>query len=121
MKEYKKEQAQRWDDRHWTDKPLEAMLERDWRIFREDYNISTKGGHIPNPIRSWADSSLPQEIVDVIKSLDYTVCDQYFVKQHTVILYFSSKEPTPIQRQAIPIGLQNRDIIGIAETGKPSY
>ena len=27
------------------------------------------------------------------------------------------QEPTPIQRQAIPIGLQNRDIIGIAETG----
>jgi ATP-dependent RNA helicase DDX23/PRP28 len=27
------------------------------------------------------------------------------------------KDPTPIQRQAIPIGLQNRDIIGIAETG----
>ncbi len=27
------------------------------------------------------------------------------------------KEPSPIQRQAIPIGLQNRDIIGIAETG----
>jgi ATP-dependent RNA helicase DDX23/PRP28 len=27
------------------------------------------------------------------------------------------KDPSPIQRQAIPIGLQNRDIIGIAETG----
>lgn len=27
------------------------------------------------------------------------------------------KDPTPIQRMAIPIGLQNRDIIGIAETG----
>lgn len=29
----------------------------------------------------------------------------------------SIQEPTPIQRQAIPIGLQNRDIIGVAETG----
>ena len=27
------------------------------------------------------------------------------------------QEPTPIQRQAIPIGLMNRDIIGVAETG----
>merc|ERR1712083_633571 len=27
------------------------------------------------------------------------------------------KEPSPIQRQAIPIGLTNRDIIGVAETG----
>lgn len=29
-------------------------------------------------------------------------------------------EPSPIQRQAIPIGLQNRDQIGIAETGASS-
>jgi ATP-dependent RNA helicase DDX23/PRP28 len=27
------------------------------------------------------------------------------------------QEPSPIQRQAIPIGLQNRDVIGVAETG----
>ncbi len=27
------------------------------------------------------------------------------------------KEPSPIQRQAIPIGLQRRDLIGVAETG----
>ena len=32
-------------------------------------------------------------------------------------LTFTLQEPTPIQRQAIPIGLQNRDIIGVAETG----
>jgi len=30
------------------------------------------------------------------------------------------KEPSPIQRQAIPIGLINRDQIGIAETGEYS-
>jgi len=29
----------------------------------------------------------------------------------------SVKEPSPIQRQAIPIGLLNRDVIGVAETG----
>lgn len=34
-----------------------------------------------------------------------------------VIETIGYKEPTPIQRQAIPIGLQNRDIIGVAETG----
>ena len=72
-RQFKKEQAQRWDDRHWTEKSLEDMTDRDWRIFREDYNISTKGGHIPSPIRYWTECGLPQEIVDVINSLEYEV------------------------------------------------
>jgi ATP-dependent RNA helicase DDX23/PRP28 len=94
----KKEERLRWDDRHWSDKPLSQMKERDWRIFKEDFNISCKGGGIPNPIRSWPESGLPEKILGVIDQVGY-------------------KEPTPIQRQTIPIGLQNRDIIGIAETG----
>ncbi|KAG2172071.1 hypothetical protein INT43_001548 [Umbelopsis isabellina] len=94
----KKEERLKWDDRHWSDKPLAQMKERDWRIFKEDFNISCKGGSIPNPLRSWQESSLPQKILDVIEQVGY-------------------KEPSPIQRQTIPIGLQNRDIIGIAETG----
>jgi len=32
-----------FDDRHWTEKPLEEMKERDWRIFREDFSISARG------------------------------------------------------------------------------
>ncbi|KAK4518750.1 uncharacterized protein ATC70_008972 [Mucor velutinosus] len=94
----KKEAKAKWDERHWTEKPLDQMKERDWRIFKEDFNISTKGGNIPHPIRSWAESGLPEKMLQVIESVGYT-------------------EPTPIQRQAIPIGIQNRDIIGIAETG----
>ncbi len=94
-----KENRQRFDDRHWSDKPLENMNERDWRIFREDYNIATKGGRIPAPMRKWRESPLSEDILKVIDGLGYT-------------------EPTPIQRQGIPIGLQNRDIIGIAETGE---
>lgn len=31
------------DERHWTEKPLEQMKERDWRIFREDFSISARG------------------------------------------------------------------------------
>lgn len=27
---------------HWSDKPLDEMTERDWRIFKEDFNISYK-------------------------------------------------------------------------------
>ena len=104
------------DERHWTEKPLAEMKERDWRIFREDFSISARGGprlffparvltfddisggHIPHPLRSWRESAIPQAILDCIDNIGY-------------------KDPSPIQRQAIPIGLQNRDIIGIAETG----
>lgn len=98
QKEQKREDKQKWDDRHWSEKGVEQMTERDWRIFREDYNIAIKGGRIPNPLRSFAESAIKKDILDVIEKVGYT-------------------EPTPIQRQAIPIGLQNRDIIGVAETG----
>ena len=43
-------------DKHWSEKRLEHMRERDWRIFKEDFNISTKGGSVPNPMRSWEES-----------------------------------------------------------------
>uniref|UniRef100_A0A914D9D1 Probable ATP-dependent RNA helicase DDX23 n=1 Tax=Acrobeloides nanus TaxID=290746 RepID=A0A914D9D1_9BILA len=94
----KKEKKEEWDNRHWSQKTLGEMQDRDWRIFREDFNITIKGGRIPKPVRYWKEAGLPQEIYDVILEVGY-------------------KEPTPIQRQAIPIGLQNRDIIGVAETG----
>jgi ATP-dependent RNA helicase DDX23/PRP28 len=98
QKKKDKETKVKFDERHWTEKSINQMTERDWRIFREDFNITTKGGRIPPPIRYWTEAGLPEEIVHVISGLGY-------------------EEPTPIQRQAIPIGLQNRDIIGIAETG----
>ena len=68
-----KERKVRFDERHWTEKPLSEMADRDWRIFREDYNISTKGGRIPHPLRSWSEAGLGAEIMDVIDSLHYTV------------------------------------------------
>ncbi|KAH8117340.1 P-loop containing nucleoside triphosphate hydrolase protein [Phellopilus nigrolimitatus] len=86
------------DERHWTEKPLSEMKDRDWRIFREDFSISARGSQIPHPLRSWTESTIPQTILDAIDKIGY-------------------KDPSPIQRQAIPIGLQNRDLIGIAETG----
>ncbi|KAJ2558797.1 mRNA splicing protein prp28 [Coemansia sp. RSA 1933] len=87
-----------WDARHWSAKPLSEMRDRDWRIFREDYSISCKGGGIPHPYRAWDESNIPSSLLHVVEDIGY-------------------REPTPIQRQAIPIGLQNRDLIGIAETG----
>ncbi|MCJ1325336.1 mRNA splicing protein prp28 [Thelotrema lepadinum] len=85
-------------DKHWSEKKLEQMRERDWRIFKEDFNISTKGGSIPNPMRSWAESNLPKKLLDVVDQVGYT-------------------EPSAVQRAAIPIALQSRDLIGVAVTG----
>lgn len=62
----KREAKEKWDDRHWSEKSLEQMTDRDWRIFREDYNISTKGGNLPNPIRSWKESSITKELLEII-------------------------------------------------------
>ena len=85
-------------ERHWSEKRLEHMRERDWRIFKEDFNISTKGGGVPNPMRSWKESQLPKKLLEVVDQVGYT-------------------EPSPVQRAAIPIALQSRDLIGVAVTG----
>ncbi len=35
------------DERHWSEKSLEEMRERDWRIFREDFSIAARGKSSP--------------------------------------------------------------------------
>lgn len=79
----KKEAKQRWDDRHWSQKKLEEMADRDWRIFREDYSITTKGGKIPHPIRNWKEYNLPPHIVEVIDNCGYKVsCEDFACTRH---------------------------------------
>lgn len=84
--------------RHWSQKKLGEMNERDWRIFREDFDIRIQGGRATLPIRYWQESHIPEPLLRAIENAGY-------------------EDPSPIQRQAIPIGLANKDIIGIAETG----
>ena len=69
------------------------MTERDWRIFKEDFNITARGTDIPKPFRVWNESSLPNELLESVKKAGYL-------------------KPTPIQMQAIPIALRGRDILG---------
>jgi Superfamily II DNA and RNA helicases len=86
-------------------KPLKDMTKRDWRILRENCDIAVRGGKAPPPLRTFRESSCAEvpaihpALVDAIEN---------------VLKY---KQPSPIQRQAIPIGLQRRDLIGVAETG----
>ncbi|PXF43842.1 DEAD-box ATP-dependent RNA helicase 21 [Gracilariopsis chorda] len=89
------------DSRHWSEKPRDQMSDRDWRIFREDFLISTRSSSMPapNPARSWDETGLPLRILDLIKRV---------ARYH---------QPSPIQMAAIPVGLEKRDCIGLAETG----
>lgn len=79
-------------------KELYEMTIHDWRILKEEYEINTKGSNIPNPIRNWDESDLPPNILKSIYKMRYS-------------------KPMPIQMQAIPIGLECRDMIAIAPTG----
>lgn len=83
---------------HWSQKKEKEMTERDWRIFREDHNIIIKGGRVPKPLRYWDSYKIPEKIMSGIR-------------------YMGFRKPTPIQMQAIPIGMMKRDLIGIAPTG----
>lgn len=78
----------------WADKPLSEMSERDWKVLARDFDIETSES--THPLRSWND--LSSEIKDIVSTLGY-------------------KEPTSVQRATIPLGLEGRDIVGIAETG----
>ncbi len=48
------------------------MVERDWRIFRENQDIITKGSRIPHPIRSWDEiENVNQNLRDNISVCGY--------------------------------------------------
>ena len=81
------------------------MTDRDWRIFREDYEIVTKGNrrHPATaqrimPFRNWHESQLPGEILAAVHKARYD-------------------RPTGVQMMCIPLGLACKDVVGIAKTG----
>ena len=49
-------------------------------------------------MRNWKEANLQSEIMRIIDKCGY-------------------ENPTPIQRAALPLGLINRDVVGVAETG----
>ena len=94
-------QEEKGRSKPWREKTLEEMTARDWRIFKEDNRITTRGANIPNPMRAWEEEDeavLPGFVRSTIAECGYL-------------------RPTPIQMAAIPVGLQFRDVLGVAETG----
>lgn len=57
---------------HWSSKKRDEMTERDWRIFREDFNISYKGVNVSGtalPYRNWEEAALPKTLMKAINEL----------------------------------------------------
>jgi len=61
-------------------------------------SIVVQGERVPNPIGSFVQASLPPYLLETLLSAGY-------------------KQPTAIQRQAWPVAMSGRDVVGLAETG----
>ncbi|KAL7170065.1 hypothetical protein ACSBR2_035001 [Camellia fascicularis] len=82
-------------------KELYRQMERD-ALFRKKHNIHTSGSNVPSPLQNFTE----------LKSR--YGCKQYLLRNFAELGY---KEPTPIQRQAIPVILSGRECFACAPTG----
>lgn len=82
-------------------KEVFRQLERD-NILRKSYGIHVSGSNVPSPLQSF----------DELKTR--YKCKSYLLRNFAELGY---KEPTPIQRQAIPILLSGREFFACAPTG----
>ncbi|XP_044500060.1 DEAD-box ATP-dependent RNA helicase 57 isoform X1 [Mangifera indica] len=82
-------------------KELYRQIERD-ALFRKKYNIHVSGANVPSPLKTFAELSSRYG------------CKSYLLHNLAELGY---KEPTPIQRQAIPVLLSDRECFACAPTG----
>ncbi|KAJ0087767.1 hypothetical protein Patl1_32053 [Pistacia atlantica] len=82
-------------------KELYRQMEWD-ALFRKKYNIHVSGANVPSPLKTFADLS-----------------SRYGSKSYLLrnLAELGYKEPTPIQRQAIPVLLSDRECFACAPTG----
>ncbi|KAL0222389.1 hypothetical protein RCL1_002243 [Eukaryota sp. TZLM3-RCL] len=87
------------EDKHWSQKSLTEMSERDWRILREDFLIKVKG-NVPHPARNWSEMNIDPRLITLLHTRGF-------------------KTPTPVQMQAVPVALDinSNDLVSIAKTG----
>ncbi|KAJ3663059.1 hypothetical protein Zmor_007368 [Zophobas morio] len=66
--------------------------------YRNVHRISVVGKHVPEPTRNFDDFPVEQGIIENLKNCGYV-------------------EPTPVQKQAVPIMLEGRNLLACAPTG----
>ena len=78
---------------------IAKMTPQDVAAYRKELdNIKVRGKNIPKPIKDWHQCGLSTRVLQVIKLLKFD-------------------KPMPIQSQALPVIMQGRDCLGIANTG----
>ncbi|KAJ3154538.1 hypothetical protein HDU86_004667 [Geranomyces michiganensis] len=77
---------------------IAALTEADVVRIRGELDMRVRGSEVAKPCISFAHFGFDDPLIDTIRKHGYT-------------------EPTGIQRQAVPVALSGRDIIGIAKTG----
>ncbi|XP_013635936.1 PREDICTED: DEAD-box ATP-dependent RNA helicase 57 [Brassica oleracea var. oleracea] len=82
-------------------KELYRRMEQD-ALSRKQYNIHVSGNNIPSPLKSFTELASRYG------------CKKYILRN---LAELGFKEPTPIQRQAIPILLSGRECFACAPTG----
>lgn len=82
-------------------KEMYRQMERD-AVFRKKHNIHTSGSNVPSPLQNFV------ELRSRYK------CRPYLLRN---LAELGFKEPTPIQRQAIPVLLSGRECFACAPTG----
>ncbi|KAL3688731.1 hypothetical protein R1sor_015040 [Riccia sorocarpa] len=77
---------------------ISGMTEEEVTSYRNSLSINVSGFDVPRPVKTFQDLGFDAALMGAIAKQGY-------------------ENPTPIQRQAVPIALSGRDMIGIAKTG----
>ncbi|XP_072397068.1 probable ATP-dependent RNA helicase DDX52 [Diabrotica undecimpunctata] len=77
---------------------LKSLEQEKINHYRNINNITVVGRQVPEPCKSFQDFNVDSDIIDNLKKCGY-------------------EEPTPIQKQAVPLMLKERQILACAPTG----
>ncbi|KAJ8946078.1 hypothetical protein NQ314_008978 [Rhamnusium bicolor] len=85
-------------DAQYDERKRKLLDEEQVNHYRNLNNINVVGRHVPEPSKTFDDYKVDVDIIENLKKCGY-------------------KEPTPIQKQAVPLMLEGRQILACAPTG----